>query len=317
MTDENLSGKSQQLLAFASENSIIEKRRNKPAEYKDYALKIYKQPEDIINTKFDNAMQFVIPSVKKLDLVPLVTVNKIRRFTGASHGETPCRIRKTVGYIRKGYVTDLAKDFNTPTVFVYDKSKYHNERVCEVPNLRALKVDLMKWLDMHNIPYDPEANKYHLYELTQKYVDIDEDLFKADIILEAQGHIVLRIPNCIKELCPGYFFAKAFQDHINSSGKVCVPSGSDETVTRNLIVSPEPDGKNLKAYDEAFMAMVRFDVCNILKLADISGHEIKMLERDIKIDSIMDEVRAKCYQVSEESDTNDLDSELPSCSDSD
>ncbi|KAJ0171147.1 hypothetical protein K1T71_013346 [Dendrolimus kikuchii] len=77
--------KTQDLLTYASEPSTTKKRRNKPAEYEDYALKIYKQPEDIINTKFDSAMKFVLPSVKKLELVPLVTVNKIKKFSGTTY----------------------------------------------------------------------------------------------------------------------------------------------------------------------------------------------------------------------------------------
>ncbi|KAJ0171148.1 hypothetical protein K1T71_013347 [Dendrolimus kikuchii] len=85
MMDDTPPETSQDLSTFASDYSKYKKRRNKPPEYEDYALQIYKQPEDIINMKFDNAMKFVIPSVKKLDLAPLVTVNKIRKFAGATH----------------------------------------------------------------------------------------------------------------------------------------------------------------------------------------------------------------------------------------
>lgn len=83
-------------LIVASNETTPERCRSKPAEYEDYALKLYKQPSEG-NTKFDLAMKsLLLPSAKKIDLAKLVTVNRIRKFTAASHIlKTSLNVNKT------------------------------------------------------------------------------------------------------------------------------------------------------------------------------------------------------------------------------
>ncbi|KAJ0171146.1 hypothetical protein K1T71_013345 [Dendrolimus kikuchii] len=208
----------------------------------------------------------------------------------------------------QNYVIELSKKFNTPTVFIYDRSVHHNEKVCAPPKLKTLKVDLIKWLELHNIPYDQEASKYHLLQLIQKKqneeteTDFVESLFKVDRRLIAEGHLVLRLPNSIKNISPGYYLTEKMRNNIKVHNHCIDP---------NEFALQEYDQKRLQVYDEKFVTMIQSDTVSIIETADICGQETKIFDTDIKVDRIMDQVKAKRHEVSKVRDVQDLVSDLP------
>ncbi|XP_050555597.1 uncharacterized protein LOC126911614 [Spodoptera frugiperda] len=94
-----------------------------------------------------------------------------------------------------------------PSVVVLSYDKHHSEEIIKVPTSESTKRDLCKWLDYFNVPYDAEMTKLTLHELIQKYTDLTEKMYAVDAVLKANGHTVLRIPNCIRKLTPATYYS--------------------------------------------------------------------------------------------------------------
>lgn len=233
-------------------------------------------------------LQRVFPVVKQSCWIYAVTGNRVYDWQ---------KIDKFDENIFQDYIIELSKEFIAPTVFVYDKSKHHCDRICPPPTLKVLKVDIIEWLKVHNIPYDPEASKYHLYQLAQDNRDIDENLFQVDNMLIDKGHLVVRIPSCCEELSPGYFIRRTMDNIIKEHNKEIDPGS---------FTLPEFDKRSLEAYDEKFETMVENDARSILETADIMGQEEKIFDMEVRLDRIMDSVRAKRHEVSDDVEDNEL-----------
>lgn len=200
------------------------------------------------------------------------------------------------------YVVDLSRNCSEPSVFVYDNSNHHNQEYCKQPTVKSLKLDLIRWLEIRNIPFDSDASKYSLYALAQRHMDIDEKIYKLDQILEAEGHAVLRLPKFNAELSPGFYIETIVKNSVKEQTKNYA-SSSDCVNTEKV-----------KFDDNMFVDILKLTTPIDIQNFDIEIQEAKQLRIDIKIDKIMDDLRESAKHATY--DSLDVDSDLPSCSDS-
>ncbi|CAH1643950.1 unnamed protein product [Spodoptera littoralis] len=121
----------------------------------------------------------------------------------------------------------------TPSVVVLSYDKHHCEEIIKVPTLESSKRDLCKWLDYFGVPYDAGMTKVILHDLIEKYTDLTEKIYAVDAVLKANGHTVLRIPNCIRRLTPATFYPDMVD--LNVKVKFCdQPSLSPERIRETI-----------------------------------------------------------------------------------
>ncbi|CAH2236691.1 uncharacterized protein LOC120627500 [Pararge aegeria] len=85
-------------------------------------------------------------------------------------------------------------------VIVMDNEPYHTIQINKVPNMSSSKTDMIEWLYNKGLPFSPNVSKTVLYKLIKE--NKPEPLYKADELLKAHGHIVLRLPPHHADLNP-------------------------------------------------------------------------------------------------------------------
>ena len=89
---------------------------------------------------------------------------------------------------------NLLISLQEPSLIVIDNAKYHNTQVEETiaPNMKTKKLDMIQWLQNHDIPHDPTLLKVELYELIKR--NKPDPVFLTDRLAHQYGHHVLRTP---------------------------------------------------------------------------------------------------------------------------
>ena len=78
------------------------------------------------------------------------------------------------------------------SVIVLDNAKYHNAVVEKQPTTSTRKADIQDWLQKHHIQFDDSMLKSELLHLVR--LNSIATVYRTDVIAEAAGHSVLRLP---------------------------------------------------------------------------------------------------------------------------
>lgn len=198
-------------------------------------------------------------------------------------------------------LTDLCPSLSKPSVIVVKDLKHHNTKLLETPTLYSPKLEIMDWLDHHNVIYETEMSKYELYSLAEEFTELETPLYKIDGILKARGHTLLRLPKCVEGLNPAELFFKLVENNWS---------------LENRHLATIKARKNLKVAKSCFLDII-LNAAKLLAGYTISviGDELKMIavEKDVdfKLDRLMMEsVRSAVHMEI-------YDSDVASCSDSD
>ena len=86
------------------------------------------------------------------------------------------------------------------SVIVLDNAKYNNAVVEKQPTTSTRKADIQDWLQKHHIQFDDSMLKSELLGLVR--LNSIATVYRTDVIDEAEGHSVLRLPIAHCELNP-------------------------------------------------------------------------------------------------------------------
>ncbi|KDR11513.1 hypothetical protein L798_14581 [Zootermopsis nevadensis] len=115
--------------------------------------------------------------------------------TGDYHGQM--NSKNFEKWIREKILQNLP----SRSVVVYDNAPYHSLKVDKSPSKHSVKSEMISWLQRHGVFCGPAMRKGQIYDLilTKKQ---KEKFFKIDQLLNAHGHIVVRLPPYMSELSP-------------------------------------------------------------------------------------------------------------------
>ena len=86
------------------------------------------------------------------------------------------------------------------SIIVLDNAKYHNAVVERQPTTSTPKADIQAWLQKHHIQFDDSMIKSELWQLVR--LNSVPTVYETDVVAEAPGHSVLRLPIAHCELNP-------------------------------------------------------------------------------------------------------------------
>lgn len=194
-------------------------------------------------------------------------------------------------------IEDLLPSLPNSSVVVYNNSKHHCRKVVEIPTQDSLKIEMTKWLQLNGVPFNSEMSKYELYSLIETCTNINENMYKIDVIIEAFKHRVLRTPNCIKNVTP----ANLLNQIISKNAKRFIFNDTnkwhDDVLDKfNELIECIPAGTFFTLYDT------------------VMKQEQVIFNTDKSVDTVIDDLLNKINSVGLNIDN---DSDIPSCSESD
>lgn len=191
----------------------------------------------------------------------------------------------------------------SPSVIVLNPMQHNSQQVLSPPTINSLKIELMEWLEYHQVPCNVNMSKAELFSLAEKYTSIKET-YKIDSILKQNGHDVLRLADTARELSMTHYA---------------------ETLIR-LNFEKECKEGNLETQKDPFnlcLSIIKKIPKDVLIYHDthIRTEEQFMKKAELNVDNKLEEL-FKTVKVTEESnmlvyDPSDDDSDVPSLSDSD
>ncbi|VVD00221.1 unnamed protein product [Leptidea sinapis] len=183
-------------------------------------------------------------------------------------------------------------ELKSGTTIVFENSRYFKIKLCETPTINSLKIDMIKWLEYHNIPYADTMTKLELFTLVTKMTDISANMFVADTLLKSRGCQTLHIVSCIDRVSP-VTMIKRFLEDIRAP-EDGLSQASIDSLTSNI--------QNLSSelIEEFHDAVIK--------------EEDKIISYDSQVEAIWDEIMVfmkKCREVSHSS--MEIDNFLPTC----
>lgn len=170
------------------------------------------------------------------------------------------------------------------SVVILENTNHHCDVYCETPNRNTSNEAMMEWLAIHEIPFTETMNSIELQMLIEKYTDASVKFYKPDIWFKQNGHEVLRLPDCIKEMTPARHVRCLIQEVMNTKGMM-------NTILMEDIVADIHE-TDLKEYESMLVE-----------------EELRLYDLEIKLDEVIDNLVASA--------NNEADPYLPSLSDSD
>ena len=159
-----------------------------------------------------------------------------------------------IDHFLEWFSTQLIPNLSASSVIVLDNAKYHNAVVEKQPTTSTRKADIQAWLQKHNISFDDSMLKIELLQLVR--FNSVPTVYKTDIVAEAAGHCVLRLPIAHCELNPielvwaqvkGYAarnnknFTMAEALNLSRDGIDMVTAEKWEACVKHVINKVEPD----------------------------------------------------------------------------
>ncbi len=90
--------------------------------------------------------------------------------------------------------TQLLPNLPPNSVLVLDNAAYHNVPVEKNITTASRKQEMLDWLDKHKISYAANLTKPELYEIIKLKKASIPARYKLDVLMEAHGHKVVRLP---------------------------------------------------------------------------------------------------------------------------
>lgn len=105
-------------------------------------------------------------------------------------------------------VSNLLPSILIPAVIVVSDRAHHNKKYTEPPTLNSLRIEIIDWLEKHDVPYHIDMSKYELMCLVKQYTDTKANVYKIDNLFKAYGHKILRLPKHLELLTPAFYLAE-------------------------------------------------------------------------------------------------------------
>ncbi|XP_050665072.1 uncharacterized protein LOC126965483 [Leptidea sinapis] len=78
------------------------------------------------------------------------------------------------------------------SIVVMDNASYHTVQVDKAPTMSSTKSEMQSWITSKGLSYLPTMLKAQLYEIIKEHKQLP--VYEADVMLEENGHKVLRLP---------------------------------------------------------------------------------------------------------------------------
>lgn len=179
-------------------------------------------------------------------------------------------------------LNDVLPNLEKKSVVILENTKHHCDVCCETPNRNSSNEVMMEWLSIHEIPFTETMNSVELQMLMEKYTDTNIKLYKPDMWIKQNGHEVLRLPNCIKDMTPASHVRRLIQEVMDTRGIN-------------------------KMVEDIFTDIHETDL-NLYR-SMLAQEESRLFDLEIKLDDVIDNLAASVYV--------EVNSYLPPLSDSD
>ena len=105
-----------------------------------------------------------------------------------------------IQHFMEWFAERLVPNLPARSAIILDNAKYHNAVLEKVPTMATKKCDIQEWLARHGLNFSGDMKKTELLQIVR--ANRPSKIYRTDLIAEAAGHKVLRLPVAHCELNP-------------------------------------------------------------------------------------------------------------------